>query len=202
MNRFYEQLEAARKDSAALDPTTTSSRSPIGLPGMTSDFMHSSTTGPEQLDIAVVFVIARLHTQIGLDDWDAIVKDEPVHSTTKLGGGVWRIVTRTQNRTLSKRRVASSVLKTEFATYFVIGDTGEIIAKGDETALRQDWRLYLSENSKISENNLMLCVKTKDDVAYPHGIAAGWTKSAKVPDLLENYRLAEKYILSNVMPNR
>jgi hypothetical protein len=49
----------------------------------------------------------------------------------------------------------------------------------------------------------MTSVKTKDDIAYPHGIAAGWSKvTGSKANPLEVYRLAEKYVLSNVMPNR
>lgn len=203
LTRFYDQLATARKDTVARNPNLASSRTPIGLPGMMAEFVHSCTTGTEELDVAVVFVIARLHIQIGTDDWEAIVKDELVHAARKVGGGLWMIVTRTQTREVSKRRGLPAPIKTELATYFVIGGTGEIIAKGDEKALRQDWRLYLSENSNSTEETLMNSVKTKDDIAYPHGIAAGWTKTVnRKPDLAENYRLAEKYVLSNVMPNR
>lgn len=203
LTRFYDQLATARKDTMAQNPNLASSRTPIGLPGMTAEFVHSSTTGTEQLDVAVVFVMSRLYTQIGIDDWEAIVRDEPVHAATKVGGGLWKIVTRTQTREVSRRRGLPSPVKTELATYFVIGETGEIIAKGGEKALRRDWRLYLSEHSNSAEETLMNTVKTKDDIAYPHGIAAGWTKTVnRKPDLAENYRLAEKYVLSNVMPNR
>ncbi|GHJ89471.1 hypothetical protein NliqN6_5873 [Naganishia liquefaciens] len=202
LTRFYNQLAAARKDMVARNPNLASSRSPAGLPGMTAEFVHSSATGPEQLDIAVVFVIGRLYSQIGMDDWEAIVKEELVFSTTNAGGGLWEIVTRTQTREVSKRRGLPSPIKTELATYFVIGETGEVLTKGDEKSLRQDWRLYLAENSISAENTLMNAVRTKDDLAYPHGIAAIWAKStSRQTDLADSHRLAEKYVLSNVMPN-
>lgn len=170
---------------------------------MAAEFVFASTTGPEQLDIATIFVIARLHTRIQMNDWEAIVKDEQVISVTKRGSGIWKVSTRTHIQDHGRKLGPSSTTKAETETYFVVGVTGEVIGKGDDVTLRSDWQNLLSEGSNDGGKALIELLRTKDDLAYPRGIAAEWTKVAKKDGaLLEEYRMAEKYVLSNVMPNR
>lgn len=204
LNRFYQEVAKGRKDTLLPDPNIGSgSRSPTGLPGMAPEFVYAATTGPEQFDVATVFVIARLHTRIQLNDWESIVQDEQVILVTRQGGGVWKVSTRTQIQHQARKFGNPTTAKAETDTYFVIGDTGEVIGKGEEDRLRLDWEHLLSEGSKDGRKPLIEMLRTKDELAYPRGIAAGWTKLAKKDSAwMEEYRMAEKYVLSNVMPNR
>lgn len=204
LNRFYQQVAKGRKDTLLPDPNLGSgSRSPAGLPGMAPEFVYAATTGPEQLDVAIVFVIARLHTQIQMNDWEAIVKDEQVVSVKRSGGGVCKVSTRTQPQGQARKFGYATTAKVETDSYFVIGDTGEVIGKGEEDKLRPDWQHLLAEGRKDGGKPLIGMLRTKDELAYPRGIAAVWTKLAKKDSaFMEEYRMAEKYVLSNVMPNR
>ncbi|KAI5450161.1 hypothetical protein NCC49_003310 [Naganishia albida] len=204
LNRFYQQIAKARTDTLSGNSNFDGgTRSPSGLPGMASDFVFAPTTGPTELDVATVFVVARLHTRIQMNDWESIVKDEQVMSVTKRGGGIWKVSTRTHIHGLARQFGCPLPQKTETDTYLVIGDTGDVIGKGNEDTLRIDWKNLLSEDSRDSGKALIELLRTKDDLSYPHGIAAGWTRVAKKGEaLMDEYRMAEKYVLSNVMPNR
>ncbi|KAJ9111242.1 hypothetical protein QFC22_006542 [Naganishia vaughanmartiniae] len=204
--RFYQQLASARSDAMNQSPHTSSgSRSPTGLPGMSAGFVYSATTIPEQFNVAITFVIARIHTLIQGDDWIGLIKEEDVEKVTKIGGGIWEVATRLQVIDDTARNIGGpSAFKTRKCIYTVIGETGEVIAKSEanDSRLRAEWRSYIAAIQNDATISLLDYLKTKDDTSYPHGIAAGWSVKAKRdPRLEEAYHMAERYILSNVMPN-
>lgn len=207
LSRFYQQLENARSDAMNRASNISSgSRAPAGLPGMSADFVCSATITAEQFNVAVTFVIARIHTLIQGDDWIGLVKEEDIEEVTEIGGGVWEVSTRLQVIDDAARSIGGSrTNKTRKCIYTVIGETGEVIERSEasDSALRADWRSYIAAVRNDDTIALLDYLKTKDNTSYPHGIATGWSAKAKIDEKLEKeYHMAERYVLSNVMPNR
>ncbi|KAJ9095318.1 hypothetical protein QFC21_005684 [Naganishia friedmannii] len=204
--RFHQQLANARSDAMNQSPNTSGgSRSPTGLPGMSAEFVCSATTTSEQFNVAITFVIARIHTLIQGDDWIGLIKEEDVEEVTMIGGGVWEVSTRLKVLDGVGGNIGGpSAFKTRKCIFTVIGETGEVIGRSEASGsqLRADWRSYIAAVQNDATVSLLDHLKTKDDTSYPHGIAAGWSVKAKTdPRLEEEYHMAERYVLSNVMPN-
>lgn len=205
--RFYQQIANARFDAMKQSRNaSTGSRTPTGLPGMSAEFVCSAVTTSKQFDVAITFVIARIHTMIQGDDWIGLIKEEDVEDVTNVGGGIWEVSTRLRMLDIAARNIGGpSAFKSRKFIYTVIGETGEVIARseGSDPQLRADWRSYIATVQTDATTSLLDYLKTKDDTSYPHGIAAGWSAKAKTdPKLEEEYRMARRYVLSNVMPNR
>jgi hypothetical protein len=158
--------------------------------------------------VAVRFLIARFHTALqsswvgeggeGLRPLQVVSADK----VGRVGSGVWSVETK-GTRDDPRGGPGREVIR----WFLVIGETGDVIASSEDGqiesfGLREDWCGYLGSGVEGGDGDagLMGRVRTKDVEGYPGGVARVWR--GRVGEASEEVRVAERYVLSNVVLNR
>ncbi len=180
------------------------------------------------LDVVTRFIIARIHTSFQASQWDDIVSPLTVvgaRPASSYTAEIWVITTKGKREGMKniqpKAKIRQMMSKDNdnmqciTVLHLVVGSTGDVVATqrvlidGEASlnnsidtfsSLREDWHAMLSANANHS--NLFSCIKTKNDPDYPHGISKTWSKRAIESGEKEEIRVAERYVLSNVLLSR